>query len=308
MNKTTSVFFILVGLLLAAAAILKSLHAVSEGINGSLMAYLAISVGIFLEFCLGAWLVFSKNAWQAKKWFVFALFFAFGVYQCLLARNGEASCGCIGFVEISPVFMLILDFAIASIALTILRVGESDHIDSETASHGKSELRGKAFVASVCAFTIFLVVNLSFMSIPLSLASARSVMENGMPLMKPIIKIDEEIKGKDFDFEAILGSDFDRNLAKGRWTVIFLSPNCSVCDKLKQRFSNFSTDSHLPKTLLINLFADESGRDAVRERYAETTANNSFAWAMSTPFCVEINNGRVMEILDCSTCFTENEQ
>ena len=34
MNKTTSVFFILVGLLLAAAAILKSLHAVSEGIDG----------------------------------------------------------------------------------------------------------------------------------------------------------------------------------------------------------------------------------------------------------------------------------
>ena len=198
-----SAFLIVAGFILMAAAFLKTVAYVETGIGVALVEYCVFWVLVVGEFCIGAWVaIYRRNEWWAAC-FVFLLFFMFSLFQASHVLRGEADCGCLGGLAVSPLWMLVVDLLVSSYALAI--AVENTGNSKRSRSWTSSDLDFLVFSTVIAIFTLFSLHSMSLMSKPMSIQAVRNAARSGMPILKPVVSIDGSLLNCRFDFDAIIG-------------------------------------------------------------------------------------------------------
>ena len=289
------------------AAYLKLSQAVTLGINETKLIFVLKTLILFGEFLLGTWLVFQNSNLRLKSWIVFFVFFAFGVYQFRQLQLGRSSCSCFGRFEFSPLLVGIVDIAIASIAICLmsnrLELGGNE---VSTNSIGKIKISMRNWLISICVviWTGFTWLELSAMRVPISISSINSLINNKVPILKPIIRIDESIVGDEFNLKSVIGTDVPVATLSGKWSVAFVRSGCPACSELILRLKKMRVDSaYEGRVILISLTPFPSSKQTANSNHFEFTANQNYTWVVSTPLCLEVSDAKVLSVLDCSDIF-----
>jgi hypothetical protein len=112
--------FLALGLVLAFASAMKYLSITDESINPVLLgpSWWLRLVGLALETALALWLLCGVYPHLAR-WATLMAFGLFAVISLARAVSGEASCGCLGALRVSPWVTLAFDLACVALLLTV---------------------------------------------------------------------------------------------------------------------------------------------------------------------------------------------
>lgn len=286
-------------------------QAVTFGIGETRLVFVMKAMMLFGEFSLGTWIVFQAHERRLKGWIVFFVFFAFGIYQLRQFQLGISSCGCFGQFEFSPLKVGILDFGIASIACCWVSNGLTLPSTDLPTRENKTRISMRNILISTFVFlwSSYSWFALSAMNIPISVSSISSVINNKLPILRPLIRIDESIVGMDLDLKSVFGSEVPQSVFSGNWSVFFVRSGCVTCFNLMLRLENTTAnpESH-QRIIVVSLTPLTSAKKPNNRNYIELIANPDYTWVVATPFCIALNDGKVTGVLDCNSSFLEFEK
>jgi hypothetical protein len=268
---------IALGLLLLAAAGLKTYQAMSEPRVSNSITILAL---IYFETCFGAWLVVgarTNGTWRATV----ALFATFASVSGYKALSGASSCGCLGTIQVNPWISLEVD-VVALFFLFLWRTG----VKTVTPSMRSRVFRRVAFVA----------LPLSLLTTAASIyGSSRFVSLDGdEPDIGALVVLEPEswIGAR---WPLLKESGLKDHLQTGDWIVLLFRHDCHTCHNVMLELEHLlSASSTQHKIALVGI--DQKSDDIQVARLRELGCllghlPQDRQWFVRTPLRLHLHDG-----------------
>ncbi len=217
----------LVGLLLVAAACLKTVQLVTEPAAALVQPlgryFLSVQIGV--EIALGL-LVLSGLYWRVLRWFVLTLFTVFAGYSLYLGLSGAASCGCFGFIQVTPWWTFGLDMAVVT-GLLLSAVSNHREIEAEhnylarSLVPAASPRHHRVVVAGAAVIAIATTLLVRYASQPSAMAGGLASAGN-LIILEPEKWIGQKLP---------IADAVDVDLSHGEWVILLHRHDCPVCQE-----------------------------------------------------------------------------
>lgn len=276
-----------IGLMLVAAAALKSVHPEGisrvSGISGALTLVVA-------ELFLGLWLCAGVAA-TASSLTGGVLFTIFAVVSAHRGLSGERACGCFGSVQVNPWLMAGIDGAAALFLVRTCR--------SRGDSPGARRIWG--------AVAIWSALSLFCSGILLSRWPARLGGDGANADMARSVVLEPETwVGQRCPL--LKSIDIGHELGRSRWVAVLYHHDCERCQHairtLRERVIEDDPPVHQRRVALIEVPPCEDGAiivDVLAPRVVHGRLSGSSAWFVATPVELLLDEGVVTAVSGASS-------
>lgn len=283
--KFVSLLNIPPGLLLFAAAMLKCYQLFQNPVAfGELWGVAIVGVLVLnFEFIVGWLLLFPgilSN--RAKPTGIVVYGFLF-IYTLWARVSGEASCGCLGLIEVPITMMSLIDLGM----LISLVAWHPPKSGGQT-----RRLNSRGVIIILMVFSVFNTGLLTFLASNIEVryiaASDKAVgdfiAEGEFVYIKP-----EDWLGEKFPLGRYVNCD---DVFQGNWTIVFYNEGCPKCKNLFQKIFNSKGEE---KYLLVEVSTSKSANND-SEYIKWRTLPETHEWFVQSPKIIELSEGIVKTV------------
>lgn len=282
-DRAAVVFFVL-GLLLIAAALLKSIAIAQSTATASLAQYMVVA----FELSAGFWLVLSGRA-LAKWYFAVLVFSLFAMVALTKLWLGLADCGCFGVLAISPRYAAVIDLGVVTVLFAIRITPGSSNVPPPMRRLSSLSVRTGIAALSVVLLGLLVVPMVAANSIRKFAANEGLI---GLTVGGTVYLQPENWPGERFPLLGLLTEG--EVLEHGKWIVVLGNPECDRClDAIKRLEARHDSEARLAVVWLTNGSAKALG---VEERWLSLEVAPGSRFSARTPVIVFLNSGAVKNV------------
>ena len=273
---------ILVGLLLLAAASLKTIDLFNGSVSTHLFRHL---VEILMETAMGLWLVWGRGA-RICAMITLVLFTVFAGVSAFRGIAGYHSCGCFGPVHVNPWLTMTLDVVVVLVMLWSLRV--------TPAAGSNGRLRKAAAMLLAIVMVWVGIWGQQYWQPAFLHANGQITGGHGLLFTTPPSWYGHTMPISPF----IVGSNA---LLHGRWLVIIYYHGCPVCQQAIASITRHYRQKK-PKNIRVALVElppwGHLPRSMVPGAWLRLKLSNHFIWRINPaiPMLVNVRSGQVTRV------------